>query len=143
METDNCSATCVPNIDVNITPNPFPLTYDGVTVYITVTKTGECGANYTCTIDNDSGTSNNNDDTIITFTQSDLKNPKTVVLKCTDSTTTITRDISLNGYCAEKTCTTSGTCQALPKNANSLSDCTSTCNSDADCTSGRMIETKP
>jgi hypothetical protein len=67
------------------------------------------------------------------------------VVKCTSiQGNVIEKTISLNGYCIEKSCGANGTCQAMPKTGvTSLKDCINTCNSNADCTSGRMIETKP
>lgn len=45
--------------------------------------------------------------------------------------------------CAARSCNNQGQCQATPQEANSPSDCASSCSSDADCTTGRMIETRP
>jgi hypothetical protein len=48
---------------------------------------------------------------------------------------------TIGALCMQRSCTQQGTCQAVPQNATS--DCSSTCSSDADCSSGRMIETRP
>jgi hypothetical protein len=46
--------------------------------------------------------------------------------------------------CAEKTCNAQGRCQSTPKSGvASVDDCKASCSSDADCSSGRMIETQP
>ncbi len=50
--------------------------------------------------------------------------------------------IVINTMCMAKSCNAQGTCQAMPFTSES-EKCTSTCNSDADCTKGRLIETKP
>ncbi len=54
-------------------------------------------------------------------------------------------DVNLQTMCMAKACNVQGTCQATPVAANLPNDaqCKSSCNSDADCSSGRMIETKP
>jgi hypothetical protein len=48
---------------------------------------------------------------------------------------------TIGALCMQRSCTQQGTCQAVPQNATS--GCSSTCSSDADCSSGRMIETRP
>ncbi|MEA3323320.1 MAG: hypothetical protein U9Q12_03785 [Patescibacteria group bacterium] len=57
----------------------------------------------------------------------------------------IPKPINIKTMCIAKECNSQGTCQATPVVAQNLSDsqCKSSCNSDADCSSGRMIETKP
>jgi hypothetical protein len=133
----DCKATCVPEIDATAKPNPFLLTEDGVTVEVTVEKKGDCAGAYTCTVDGNGLTNNK-------YVFYDLKNPKNIVVTCTSGNNVTTKTISLNGYCIEKSCGANGTCQAMPKTGvTSLKDCINTCNSNADCTSGRMIETKP
>ncbi|MEA3323193.1 MAG: thrombospondin type-1 domain-containing protein [Patescibacteria group bacterium] len=53
--------------------------------------------------------------------------------------------ITVQTMCTSKECNAQGTCQGTPVLADALSDsqCSSTCNSNADCSSGRLIETKP
>jgi hypothetical protein len=45
--------------------------------------------------------------------------------------------------CIEAQCTSSGICAKTPKVATDKNQCTAQCNSDSDCTSGKIIETKP
>lgn len=52
-------------------------------------------------------------------------------------------DPSVGTMCVARSCNAQGTCQATPQPANSANACTSTCSSDADCSTGRMIETRP
>ncbi len=51
--------------------------------------------------------------------------------------------LTVSTACMESQCTASGTCAKTPRGATDKSQCKSSCNSDADCSSGRMIETKP
>lgn len=50
---------------------------------------------------------------------------------------------AVSTMCTARSCNGQGTCQATPQPATSSDDCTSSCNSDADCSQGRMIETRP
>lgn len=52
---------------------------------------------------------------------------------------------TIQSVCMQKSCNAQGTCQKNPIGASNYNDsqCTSTCNSNADCSSGRIIETKP
>jgi hypothetical protein len=50
--------------------------------------------------------------------------------------------ITIQTMCMSKSCNAQGTCQARPLPRGS-DDCVTTCNSNADCTSGSIIETKP
>jgi hypothetical protein len=50
---------------------------------------------------------------------------------------------TISTMCTAHSCNSQGTCQATPQAANTADSCLSTCNSDADCTRGRMIETRP
>jgi len=55
----------------------------------------------------------------------------------------VDKSFTVQTACIESQCTANGTCAKAPKMANSRSQCKSTCNSNADCTSGRIIETRP
>ena len=55
----------------------------------------------------------------------------------------VEKTLTISTMCASRTCNSQGTCQATPVVANSNKDCQSTCNSDADCANGRIIETRP
>ncbi len=55
----------------------------------------------------------------------------------------VNKDFKVQTACIESQCTANGTCAKAPKIAGSRSQCKSTCNSNADCTSGRIIETRP
>lgn len=51
---------------------------------------------------------------------------------------------TVTSLCVEKACNAQGSCQSTPKSGvSSIEDCVSTCNSTADCSKGRMIETRP
>lgn len=50
--------------------------------------------------------------------------------------------LTIQTMCTAKSCNAQGTCQVMPFPSGS-EKCTSTCNSSADCSSGRLIETKP
>jgi hypothetical protein len=50
--------------------------------------------------------------------------------------------ITIQTMCMSKSCNAQGTCQARPLPRGS-DNCVTTCNSNADCTSGSIIETKP
>lgn len=52
-------------------------------------------------------------------------------------------NLSVQTMCASRSCNTQGRCQATPQAAMSVDDCSNTCSSDADCSTGRMIETRP
>jgi len=132
----SCDATCIPEIDVDVSPNPFPLTSDGVTVEVTVTKTGACAGAYTCTVDGQSPDANNK------ITLDNVTSARDVVVIC-DGVEAYREHIS--GYCTARECNAQGTCQATPVISSYLGDnrCSSTCSSNADCTTGRIIETRP
>ncbi len=49
--------------------------------------------------------------------------------------------VYVTAMCVQRDCNAQGKCQATPKPASG--NCTSTCSSDADCRSGRLIETRP
>jgi hypothetical protein len=51
--------------------------------------------------------------------------------------------VTVQTACTAHSCNAQHTCQATMQIANSLDDCSSTCNSNADCSTGRMIETRP
>jgi hypothetical protein len=55
----------------------------------------------------------------------------------------VKKDFMITTACMESQCTASGTCAKTPKPASSRDQCESSCNSNADCSSGRMIEAKP
>lgn len=56
----------------------------------------------------------------------------------------ITPSLNVTSLCAEKTCNAQGRCQSTPKSGvTSVDDCKAACSSDADCSTGRMIETRP
>ncbi len=52
-------------------------------------------------------------------------------------------NLPVNTMCTARECNTQGTCQATPQAGDSPDACTSTCNSNADCSRGRIIETRP
>lgn len=78
------------------------------------------GATYTAQCWFDDGDGDNDGETFVTFD-----------------------DLTVQTMCTARSCNNQGTCQATPQAANSSDACTSTCNSDADCSRGRMIETRP
>lgn len=52
-------------------------------------------------------------------------------------------DLPVGTMCTARSCNGQGSCQSTPQIATDITDCTNSCNSDADCSSGRMIETRP
>lgn len=60
-----------------------------------------------------------------------------------DGETVVHRTGTVSTMCTARSCNSQGTCQATPTPANSAELCASSCNSDADCSKGRMIETRP
>ncbi len=55
----------------------------------------------------------------------------------------VEKTLTISTMCASRTCNSQGTCQATPVVASSNKDCQSSCNSNADCANGRIIETRP
>ncbi|XLQ20341.1 MAG: hypothetical protein ACKUBY_00990 [Candidatus Moraniibacteriota bacterium] len=53
------------------------------------------------------------------------------------------KPLTISTMCSQKECNAQGTCQSTPLTASNLNQCSSTCNSNADCSSGRIIETRP
>ncbi len=49
----------------------------------------------------------------------------------------------IDTMCTARECNAGGTCQATPQAAINLNECKSSCNSNVDCSSGSMIETRP
>ncbi len=69
-----------------------------------------------------------------------------VNVSCDGTSPTETADppippVYVTAMCVQRDCNAQGKCQATPKPASG--SCTSTCSSDADCRSGRLIETRP
>ncbi|MEN8252472.1 MAG: hypothetical protein ABFQ53_02755, partial [Patescibacteria group bacterium] len=111
-----------------------------------------------CTIKaegNDERTVEINGQSSYTEANFDLQAPSTIIdvscelkIDCsgtmtTTGTKTLTASKIVKAMCTQKECNAQGSCQATPKEATNYSDCKKTCNSDADCRKGRMIETKP
>lgn len=103
-----------------------------------------------------------NGDDAVTFSSNDgVSDPFTVDVTGASTEISVTCDISgpcnsgaenseqytvskdVKSMCVARSCNSQGTCQAVPQPADSVDDCTSTCSSDADCSTGRMIETRP
>ncbi len=67
---------------------------------------------------------------------------------CEDDSTSpcpgkVDKVLTISTMCTQRDCNVHGTCQATPMTASNLNQCSSTCNSNADCSSGRLIETRP
>ncbi len=60
-----------------------------------------------------------------------------------DETVVNVPDVSISTMCTSRECNAQGTCQATPQVSDTANGCTSTCNSNADCSTGRIIETRP
>ncbi len=52
-------------------------------------------------------------------------------------------DLPVDTMCTARECSAGGTCQATPQAADAPNKCKSSCNSNADCSRGRIIETRP
>ncbi len=63
--------------------------------------------------------------------------------EATGSCPTVNKELKITTMCLQKECNAQGSCQATPVAATDLSQCSSTCNSNADCSNGRIIETRP
>ncbi len=134
----SCEATCKPQVSIDISPNPYPLPQTGTDVQLEVTMhiTGVCNTGYTCTVNGGSDMCNGGTQ-IVTIQAGDTG----LTVDCQDANNDSIESIS--GYCTQRECNEQGTCQATPKSAVSVGECSSTCNSNADCSRGRMIETRP
>ena len=53
------------------------------------------------------------------------------------------KDFIVQTVCMNAHCSTNGICTKMMQPANNRAQCASTCNSDSDCTKGRIIETRP
>ncbi|XLQ19869.1 MAG: hypothetical protein ACKUBY_04760 [Candidatus Moraniibacteriota bacterium] len=145
-----CNAQCFrPELIIN--PNPFPWPIDGsdATVNISVEPEGLCSNRYTCETDDSSETVPFNGTGTLGVDITQNTNSVTIPVTCTSSDPTIddpkTTIGTTSGYCTARECNAQGSCQATPVPSDSTNNvaCTSTCNSNADCSSGRLIETRP
>jgi cysteine-rich repeat protein len=148
-----CSARCY-EVDLDVPVNVY-LQEDGSEVEARVKISGiDNMSNVDCSIEGQSVTffppgSDTSTPATITIT-----GPRDISATCTmnvycgtgsgGDSDSITVTKSVNTLCAERSCNAQGTCQSTPRSGvTSVNDCTSTCTSDADCSSGRMIETRP
>lgn len=140
---ESCASPCF-DYSLNIDKNQFYWTeQDNVDVTVEVEKIGACKDQYSCTV-----TVEGEDFTDETFTKTiDAREG----VSSYDISGTCSRESyddeeraeTINGNCIARSCTPNGMCQGMPQSASSSSSCTSTCSSNADCTVGRMIETRP
>ena len=148
-QTVNCQApTCLVG-DVLQYPSNIYLTPNGQSVNIGVFCNGSGGDKMCCDIEM-TPTGSNPKTHICTGESGEFEVPASgeYSAQCyfeDDPTTKVNKPITIHTMCASKECNAQGTCQATPVAANSINDsqCKSTCNSNADCTSGRIIETRP
>ncbi len=140
-----CNAKCKPEITIDPKDRTFAVGEGNTEVTINIKYDSvTCTTAYSCTIDGNAITFDGGGNSSETFTYTG-SNP---VIECTDGNGTIIipppSETALTAYCTERSCNAQGTCQAMPKSGvTSSKQCSSTCNSNADCSSGRMIETKP
>lgn len=144
VDSVQCSAKCKPEITIDAEDRTFVVGEGETEVTINIHYNSiDCTDTYSCTIDGNAITFDGDGNSSETFTYTG-PNP---IIECTDGNVIITPDPGqtvLTAYCTEKSCNAQGTCQAMPKTGvTSSKQCSSTCNSNADCSSGRMIETKP
>ncbi len=146
-----CSAECI-NITID-TPQFVYLQESGTTIEARITVQGRSHTNgVSCTLNGQNVTFSGTNDTSdpVTVPVSGAQTTLTAVCEITDpcggnagNTRTYTKSQKVQSVCTQRTCSTQGTCQTTPQPASTPDDCTSSCNSDADCSSGRMIETRP
>jgi hypothetical protein len=157
---DECSApSCIANNPINAT-SPIMLSEEEMKSQITLNCPGLGGDKLCCKVTNDKNKvtvtvcSGKSGEIKIKPGENDLEGTCWFEDDCIDgncnpdcdSTTEVSVDVDVNPVftaCLQSQCTASGTCAKTPKLADSVNQCESSCNSDADCTSGRMIETKP
>ncbi len=146
-----CSAECI-DISIN-SPEFVYLQKNGTTIEARITVQGRSHTNgVSCTLNGQNVTFSGTNDTSdpVTVPVSGAQTTLTAVCEITDpcggnagNTRTYTKSQKVQSVCTQRTCSTQGTCQTTPQPASTPDDCTSSCNSDADCSSGRMIETLP
>lgn len=162
-----CNAICKPHTTVTFSPNPFVIPNNDTTpikIQAQMTSTGDCPDSECILVGKDfpqvDGLKITNGGTqTVTFTAEQWRKAKEnntgISLVC-DGDVEIddvfkpktgggsTPNTGVKGYCTNRSCTSDGRCQSTQKmGATSAQDCTQTCSSDADCTRGRMIETRP
>ena len=118
---------------------------DSVDITVDLQRTGRCADKYTCIVQ---GNETDGETTYTIEASEDGTVNYDLTATCTheDDGTIVTHDPGADtviGTCIERSCTSQGICQGIPKQASSSSSCASTCSSDSDCTTGRMIETRP
>lgn len=144
-----CEAEC---LDVDLIAPEYAYVGDGETkeidAYIQITGNMSYASEIICSIDGTSVnfTGNKSDVVKIPITQSTtIRSSCRIRVDCGNSGNGDYKeyilDKGINALCMQRSCNAQGSCQATPQNA--ASGCTSTCNSDADCSRGRMIETRP
>ena len=138
----NCQAPCF-DYSLNIDKNQFYWDdNDQVNITVNVEKVGACADEYSCTVTD--ATSSGIDTFTRTIDAEEGKSAYDVSSICTrDGYEDEEKTSAINGNCIARSCNAQGKCQGTPQSASSSSSCTSTCSSDADCTTGRMIETRP
>ena len=60
-----------------------------------------------------------------------------------DSEQIVNFSAAVKTMCTSHTCSAQGTCQKTPKETRDPKNCSSACSSNADCSSGKLIETRP
>ncbi len=148
-----CQAKCV-DIDLDVPTNLYLKKDDNtINAYITITGKEHTRGSIDCKINGASANfvseSSKSDVIYIPFIGPKMKVTAlcTIDVKCgsgaNSTRQTFEKTKLVQGLCTARSCSSQGSCQATPKVASSVSDCTSSCNSDADCSTGRVIETRP
>ncbi len=166
-----CNAICKPITNVTISPSPFVIPSDNATpikLQAQMTSTGDCPDSECILVAPDfpqvnNRTIANNGTQEIVFTMDEWNaakdNHRGIELNCdgnvkidnifnpgrpSDGSTPPGSSSGVSAYCLNRVCTADGRCTASQQmGASSAQDCTQSCTTDADCTSGRMIETRP
>lgn len=150
LRTDNCAApSCLVNLPIDLQPFVY-FNESGIPNNATI-RVNCPGRDICCEIDGqDIIIGGEQKNFICTGEQGEISVPNggsNYTAACwfkDDNTKRVTyNNLQVQTMCTARSCNSQGTCQSTPKVANQVGECSSTCNSDADCSSGRMIETRP
>ena len=153
----SCEAECV---DVKLEAPEYVYMQEGETktvdAYISIDGDTSYMSNINCEIDGQpvsfsSGTGKSDSVSVSVSGESTTINAEcSIDVDCGNSGSSSTRVYNdpgtmsqvVRALCMQRSCNAQGRCQATPQSISS-GECTSTCSSDADCSTGRMIETRP
>lgn len=139
----NCAAPCF-DYRLNIDKEQFYWSdQDDVEIMVNIEKLGRCRDQYSCSITIDDDTQNGDTHTYTIDARQGVSAYDISGLCTADGRDDEVREDTVSGNCIARSCSPQGTCQSTPQAASSHSACQSTCSTNADCSKGRMIETRP